>query len=315
MSMSNNRIGRQLLYSIGIFALVGVGLGLVGFVVLTQLAGGNSMSGTIFSGILSIIILVIALFLGPVIAIIVGIQIGNRNQSVSAYLTSLIGSAVGYIVMMLIVIAILSVGIGLVSNSGGSGAMSGTSGDMSASGGGGFGQWIVPIIAISMITGLAGTGASYLQIQTNQTGRAEIGGLSSSIPLKGILAVFLVSGVLLLGVYGALALFGGNPASELEVNGEAYSQEDSIYGDATVENVGDNEVTATLTIRFLIDGQESDNRTSSTEITVDSRESTTETLELSQFSNLSQSELDSVNSGNWTMEFLINDEVKDTVSA
>lgn len=315
VSLSNARTGGQLLYAVGIFVLVGIGLGLIGFVALTQLAGGNNMTDAIFSGIFFIIILVIALFFGPVIAAIVGIQMGNRNQSSSVYLTSLIGNMIGYIVMMLIVLAILSVGIGLVSNGGGSGTMGGTSGEMGASGGGGFGQWIFPIIAISMITGVTGAGASYLQVQTSPRGVNGTENFPKAIPTKWIIVVFLIGVVLLGGVYGSSVLLSGNPASDLEVNGDAYSQGDSLYGDALIENVGDNEATATLAIRFLIDGQESDDLTSSTEVTVSSGETTTETLEVGQFSDLSQSELDDVDSGNWTMEFLINDEVKDTVTA
>lgn len=312
MPSANTGTGGQLLYSIGIFALIGVGLGLVGFVVLTQLAGGNNIADAIFSGIFSIVILVIALFLGPVIAAIIGIQMGNRNQSPSVYFASLIGNTTGYIVMMLIVLAILSIGIGLVSNGGGSSAMGGTSGEVGASGSGGFGQWVFPIIAISVITGLTGTGASYLQIQANQMGRTEAGNFSSLIPLKGILAVLLVCSVLLVGIYGSSALLSGDPSSNLEVNGEAYSQNNILYGSAVVENVGNNEATATLTIRLLIDGQERDDFTSSTEVTLGGGESTTETLEMGRFGTLPRSEIDELSAGNWTIEFLIDGEVKDT---
>lgn len=304
--------GGQLLYSVGIFALIGVGLGLVGFVVLTQSASGNNMADAIVSGIFSIMILVIALFLGPVIAAIVGIQMGNRNQSSSVYFTSFVGNTIGYIVMMLIVLAILSIGIGLVSNGGGSSTMGGTTGEVGASGGGGFGQWVFPIIAISVITGLTGTGARYLQIQANQMGKTETGDFSNLIPLKGILAVLLVCGVLLVSIYGSSALLSGDPSSNLEVTGEAYSQNNILYGSAVVENVGDSEATATLTIRLLIDGQERDDFTSSTEVTLDGDESTTETLEMGRYGTLPRSEINELNAGNWTIEFLIDGEVKDT---
>lgn len=312
MTLLKNKTGGQLLYSIGIFALAGVSLGVIGFVVLSQLSGGSTMTDAIFSGIFSIIILVIALFLGPVIATIVGIQIANRNQSFSVYLISFISNTIGYIVMMITVIVILSIGVVLVSNGGGSGAMGGANGDMGTPGGSGLGQWIFPIIAISMIAGLTGTGASYLQIQANQTGRTEAGSLPSSIPTKGILTVLLVGGVLLGGIYGASTLFSGDPSSNLEVNGDAYSQQGSLYGEATIENLGDSEATATLTIQLVLNSQVHDDFTSSTEIIVGAGGFTTETLEIGHYSNLSQSEMDALRSGNWEVEFLINGEVKDT---
>lgn len=310
---SANKPGRQLLYSIGIFALVGIGLGIIGLVVLTELAGGNSMTNAIFSGILSIIILVIALFLGPVVATVVGIQIGNHNRSLSGYLTSFIGNSAGYIMMMLIVLGILSVGIALVSSGGGTGTIGSTStgGNMSSSAGG-FGQWLFPIIAISIITGLTGTGASYLQTQISQTGPTRTEGISNSIPVRGIFVAVLVCILLLGGVYGASTLFNSNPSSNLEVNGNAYSQNEILYGDVIVENIGNNEATATLTVRLVLDGQVNDDFTSSREITVASGESVTGTLRIGQYSDLSRSEIDALNSGNWTIEFLINGEVRDT---
>lgn len=158
----------QLKYILLVFALSGLGIGLTGIAVLMNF-GGDGVGGAILSGILSLIVFFVALLIGPVIAIIIGIQLSNTDSSVAAlYPTNFLGSAIGYIVMVMLVSIILVFGMGMVVGNGG-GA---TDGDAGTSGGTVAPETneslfspmdiVLPLLIFSIPTGLSGLGAVFI---------------------------------------------------------------------------------------------------------------------------------------------------------
>lgn len=116
-----------LLRIIRYYAIIGIGLGFLGVVLLLQLGGGGDTSGEFISGIISIIILSFAVLSGPIIAAFVGYATaetsfgGIKQRSIN----SGIANGIGFAVFGIIVAAILWIGLTVVIGGGDNGASSG----------------------------------------------------------------------------------------------------------------------------------------------------------------------------------------------
>ncbi len=147
----------QLTFVIGLFAVIGVGFGLTGIVVIRLIAGsGEGIGAQILTAVFLVSLLVVLLLSGSIIGAVSGLRIADRLDETArtVYLTSFVGTAVGYFVMV-IVAAVL---IGLVVGGGGDGA--------AASSGSGnlFGilDLVIPLVVLAIPVGLTGVGASFL---------------------------------------------------------------------------------------------------------------------------------------------------------
>jgi hypothetical protein len=148
----------QLTFTIGLFAVIGVGFGLTGIVILALVAGGGSgVGGGILAGIFLISLLVVLLLTGSIVGAFCGLRVAERlrGNARTTYLTSFVGTAVGYVVM--VAIAVVLIGL----TAGGGGGQTG--------GGGGFFNIVnllVPLIVLAIPVGLTGVGSSFLVRRT-----------------------------------------------------------------------------------------------------------------------------------------------------
>jgi hypothetical protein len=149
----------QLTFVIGLFGIVGAGFGLLGVIVLELFVGGSGggFGGAIIAALFLISVLIVVLLTGPVMAVLSGLRIAERLDGARAtYLTSFIGTAVGYIVMVLIA-AVL---IGLAAGGGGGAAAtptgSTTTNPFDIAG------LIVPLVALAIPVGLTGLASAFL---------------------------------------------------------------------------------------------------------------------------------------------------------
>jgi hypothetical protein len=134
------QIRGELAFPLGIFASVGLGIGLTTIVILSELGGGGDGAGLV-TGFFSLMVIVVALSMGPVLAAIVGLHMARRPQA-PGYVPGATGCAIGYLVMVFIVLVSLAIAIP-------------SSGGSSGGGGGGFDivGWLVPVIAVMLPTG------------------------------------------------------------------------------------------------------------------------------------------------------------------
>ncbi len=139
-SGSVGRIGRI----VALFAVVGLALGLSGVVVVDQF-GGDGLGGQIVSGLLVTVVILVSLLLGPVLAALVGTRLADRGNT--DLVSPLVGGGVGYLVMALLVVLTLSVGVGGGGGDGGSADL---------------GRWLVPVLVLTVTTGVVGVAASAL---------------------------------------------------------------------------------------------------------------------------------------------------------
>jgi len=146
--VADDSIVSKLWFPIGLFASVGAGIGLTVFIILNQLGGDSA--GAFVGAFLTLMVIVVTLSLGPVMAAIVGLWTGVRHQR-NTYLIAGLGSALGYLVMVLLVVILMVMGL----PDGGSSAGSASA---SSGGGGSFqaGEWLVPIVLVMLPT--AGVG-------------------------------------------------------------------------------------------------------------------------------------------------------------
>lgn len=125
---------------VGLFGLVGLGIGVTGSI-LAGTVGGSGFAAQLASGLVSAASLVVALFLGIAIAAVGGLRVATDLGGVDreAYLTSFVGNATGYVVMSVVAIVL----IGTPSNTG-------------------FGDLLLALIVLGLIAGGVGCGASAL---------------------------------------------------------------------------------------------------------------------------------------------------------
>jgi len=286
---------------IGIFALAGIGIGATGGVAVNQIGGG-----AILGGIIILVVLTVTFLLGPVIGLIAGLRVGDeQGRSSESYLTGLLGSVAGYFVMILAVVIIVSVVMAISGGGGGSGATQASTTSGGSSSGLAIGEYIVPIIAVAIPTGITGLGGVYFG---GNKGTAEKKGITLS--KKYVAIVIVVIGIVVAGaVVVPNALSSGPP---VEVDGSTEFIQNTITADATITNPADSEKTKTLTVELVIDGSIVETR--SEEITVSANDETTIRWSLVDGPDLTQSQVDAVNQGNMELRFKIDDTTVDTDS-
>lgn len=286
---------------IGIFALAGIGIGATGGVAVNQIGGG-----AILGGIIILVVLTVTFLLGPVIGLIAGLRVGDeQGRSSESYLTGLLGSVAGYFVMILAVVIIVSVVMAISGGGGGSGATQASTTSGGSSSGLAIGEYIVPIIAVAIPTGITGLGGVYFGENKGTAGEKGI-----TLSKKYVAIVIVVIGIVVAGaVVVPNALSSGPP---VEVDGSTEFIQNTITADATITNPADSEKTKTLTVELVIDGSIVETR--SEEITVSANDETTIRWSLVDGPDLTQSQVDAVNQGNMELRFKIDDTTVDTDS-
>lgn len=299
-----------LTYPISLFAIVGVGVGLTAAILMSVLGGDSA----IMSGIILLVTIAVSLLLGPIVATIIGIQMSDRERT-GPPVGSILGCSFGFIVMMATVLLLVFIGVAITSTGGGTGA-GGGAGTPTQGGGLDVSEYLLPIILVTIPTGLVGGAASSLQGKFGPAGDVSGSpgsstGIDLDIPKRyavgGAIGVLVVSGV----AFGGMALLS-SPADNFEVAGEGYSEGTGLYASAAVTNPGDEAAPATLTIRFKIDGAVKDSFTAGKKITVGPGETVEKSFKLGSYNDLSSSEKEALENGDFTIEFLIDGDVKDT---
>lgn len=323
-SKENNLLTDAVSQIIGIFALAGIGIGATGGVAVNQIGGGG-----ILDGIIILVVLTVTFLLGPVIGLITGLRVGDKQgRSSDSYVTGLIGSVAGYFAMILAVVIIV---FAVMAISGGGGGSSATQASTTASGSSSslaIGEYIVPIIAVAIPTGITGLGGVYFGGNRVTAGESVdsptgISGLGDAyfdvnkstveenritLSKKYVAIVIVAIGIVVAGaVVVPNALSSGPP---VEVEGSTLFIQNTITADATITNPTNSEKTTTLTVELVIDGSTVETR--SEEITVSANDGTTISWSLVDGSDLTSSQIDAVNEGNMELRFKIDDTIVDT---
>jgi hypothetical protein len=286
---------------IGIFALAGIGIGATGGVAVNLLGTGSG----IVSGILVLVVLTVTFLLGPVIGLISGLRVGDRQgRSSESYLGGLLGSVAGYFIMILAVILIISA---VMTIGGGGGSETATT--QTATGGSSsglpIGEYIVPIIAVALPTGITGLGGAYFG---GSADTAQGGGIK--LPKKYIAGTIIILIILAAGTTVVPDLLSSEP--QLEVDGTTEFSDNAIYADTVITNPTDGDVTNTLAVELVINGDVV--QTDSEQVTVAANDDRRDSLQLIEETELTQSQTDAINQGNMELRFRINNQVVDTHS-
>ena len=153
--------------------------------------------------------------------------------------------------------------------------------------------------------------------ETTPTDAAADDGSEAAIALPDVPRQYLIIGsvgLLALGaiVAGVMVLTGPTAADQLTVTGEGYSQGQTIFVDATVENIGEQTQTATLSVETSFGGEVSQGFSTSREVTVTGGERATETVALGEFGDLTATQEQALQSGDFRIDFKIDGQTKDT---
>lgn len=302
---------------VGVFALVGVGIGLTGGVAISQLGSG----GVILSGILILVVLTIAFLLGPVIGVITGLQTGDQyGRTNESYLAGLIGSVTGYFVMMFTIFLILSAILAIVMGDSGSGSTVAqsattptptTTSSTSSSGGPlPIGDYIVPIIAVAIPTGITGIGGVYFG------GTEHIPSESTRIdlPWKYVGIAIIIIAVLTAGVTIGPELLSPDPQpQELEITGGSSTTDTILFAEGTITNPTDTGITTAVTIELVIDGLVA--TTTEEEITVSANSDTSIRTEIATVDDLTNSQVESVATEDYELRYIIANQTVETYQA
>jgi len=150
----------QLRYIITLYAIVSVGLGLVGAIGIELITGGESgMGSQLPGGLFSLLALVVTLLAGPIVAAVSGLHIAERMHQAdrTAHITSFVSNTATHLAMVMLAVILLIVFAGSGSNGGADG---GSMFDL--------GKLLVPLVVLATPSGLVGLGSTYLHLQ-NQT--------------------------------------------------------------------------------------------------------------------------------------------------
>lgn len=145
----------ELIYTVGVFGLVGAGIGLIG--VLGPLFGSTLVKATI-KIVVALAGVSVVVAGGPLIGVLTGLGTDDRmdDRGRPVFLTAGASGAVGHFLMMVVAILLLSVGVD--SSGSGGGAGSGTDSILNS-----FGDFLLPLVLIAVATGLVSAGAAYLK--------------------------------------------------------------------------------------------------------------------------------------------------------
>lgn len=146
----------QLTLVVGLFAVIGVGFGLTGIVAIEFIAS-SATGGQFIGAFLLIPLFAILLFTGPIIGAFSGLRVADRLEETTntIYLTSFVGTAVGYFVMVIISVLLVSLIIG-------------SGGETAGSGGNLFNliDLLVPLLLLAIPVGVTGLGSSFFLLRT-----------------------------------------------------------------------------------------------------------------------------------------------------
>jgi hypothetical protein len=307
---------------IGVFVLVGVGIGLTGGVAISQLGSGNA----ILSGILILIVLILTLLFGPVISVITGLRTGDQyGRSNRSYLAGLIGSVTGYFVMIVIVLLILSAVLAIAIGDGGSGsttaqsattpALTSTS-SASPSNSLPIREYILPIVAVAIPTGITGIGGVYFggnksssnEDTTDNTLSADT---ISNLPWKYVGIAIIIIAVLASGVVIGPELLSTDPQPEdLELTGESSVTVTNVFVEARITNPTNADINTVVNIELVIDGSIS--ATTQEVISVAPNGETSIRTVIATTDDLTSSEIDSAKNNDYTIRFIISGETVET---
>lgn len=177
--LSRPDVKHEIKYLIGIFAVIGLGFGLTGFVFNDILIGGatdsSSEGGSFVAGMLKFLsivgILTMATMSGTLVSVFTSRELREKFDAIKpTYVAAATGNGAGYIVMMVVTALILSLTI----DTGGGG--SGGSGGGSAEGGVSLlnlGDLLVPIIALAIPVVIVSLATVYLQTELRYSNRAN----------------------------------------------------------------------------------------------------------------------------------------------
>jgi hypothetical protein len=313
---------------VAVFALVGVGIGLSGAIAISQLGG----DGALVAGLLLIVVLTIAFLLWPVIGLIGGLRAGQRHGRLrDTYLSTTIGSAAGFLVMMGLVLVLMMLGLALAGSGGG-----GAGGTAAQSGSGASvqpGQLFVPIVITTIPTVIVSLGGTYFgggsttesapsktPTATESTTRSSSGlpslpeppSLQSSptVPTRYVAAVVLAVVVIVAVTVGPSLLF--SPTERLNVEGEVSGGGNLLFGSAIVTNPSDTEVTTDMTLVLSVNGEEA-GRTID-EVSIPANGGKEVSWELQSTFDLSDSQTAAIENGNFQLQLSIDGETVETVS-
>jgi hypothetical protein len=138
-------------YVVGIFAIVGVGIGLTALLADSLLGGGGTTGAAGFISLgITLMAFGVAIFGGSILAAVIGLQdflqIGEVDTQ--TYVLAFVSNAAGFLVMGILVAIFISIGAG-----GGAGG----------GGGGGLGDFIVGSVVMAIPAGLVGAGVTRLR--------------------------------------------------------------------------------------------------------------------------------------------------------
>ena len=94
---------------LAVFAILGVGIGLTGYLMIGALGGGGGSQ--LFSGLFALVVILFAALVGPVVAVAVTLHVDESLGDAlgPASLTAAVGNFVGFLVMGLLVVILLSI--------------------------------------------------------------------------------------------------------------------------------------------------------------------------------------------------------------
>ena len=145
----------ELTYIVGVFGLVGAGIGLIG--VLGPLFG-STLVKTAVKAVVALAGVSVVVAGGPLIGVLTGLGTDDRmnDRGRPVFLTAGASGTVGHFLMMVLAILLLSIGVD--SSGSGGGAGSGAGSILNS-----FGDFLLPLVLIAVATGLVSAGAAYLK--------------------------------------------------------------------------------------------------------------------------------------------------------
>jgi len=133
-------------YVVGALAIMGVGFGLAGVLVVDQFPGGTT------AGVIGLTAFGVAMFGGPIIAalFVLNGRFEVGQQASEGHLLGFVSTAVGYVVMTLLALVLFS--------------LSDTASSVD------IGEYIAPIVFGAILTGLVAAGLNWLRDRTGYAG-------------------------------------------------------------------------------------------------------------------------------------------------
>jgi hypothetical protein len=157
--VDSSLIGRTIRY----YALIGIGIGSLGLILLGLFGGGSGFGAALVTGFLFLSVVMFTVLSGPIIAALVSHAVGieRAGGGRSRFMTGAIANGVGFAVLGAIVFVFLLTASALFLSSGGGGG--GAGGGTGGGGGGGSNPITLAILLLAMVipNALVGGGITY----------------------------------------------------------------------------------------------------------------------------------------------------------